>query len=292
MTSPVPTSLDPVERTALLAAALRAAETAREDPLHKDPYAARLAGDDGPGLLAELLAVAVPSAPPGGARPRFSTPDYNAVRTRFFDGYLRDAVTGQGITQVVLAPAGMDSRAWRMRWPAQLRWFEIDRPSVLRYKADVLAGETPQADRRAVPTDLTADDWESRLLDSGYDPALPSAWLLEGLLFYLPGAEAHRLLERCAALMTPGSRIAADLVNAAGLTLAQARPVLDVFAGWGCPWLFGSDEPEEFFAGHGFDVAAVQPGEPGAAYGRWAHPAPARSVPEVRRVFMAHGTRR
>lgn len=283
-------SLNAVERTSLLTAALRAAETLREDRLYDDPYAARLAGKAGPGLLAQLLAAAGPS----GGRPRSlsSTSDYNAVRTRFFDDFLRDAAARPEMAQVVLAPAGMDSRAYRMRWPDRIRYFEVDRPAVLAFKADRLRDVTPRVERHTVPADLTADDWESRLTDNGYDPALPSTWLLEGLLFYLPEAETHRVLERVAALMAPGSRIAADLVNAAGLTLPHVRQVLGVFAGWGCPWVFGSDDPEAFFGGHGFDVAAVQPGEPGADYGRWPDPVPPPSSRDVRRVYLVHGRRR
>ena len=54
--------LSAVERTALLTAALRAAETGRVDRLYRDPYAARLAGGIGPELLAE---VRVATFPPG-----------------------------------------------------------------------------------------------------------------------------------------------------------------------------------------------------------------------------------
>ncbi|MEU1779072.1 SAM-dependent methyltransferase [Streptomyces abikoensis] len=281
--------LNPVERTALLTAALRAAETQREDRLYEDPYAARLAGDIGPELLAEVRAA---TFPPDRPRSLPSTPDYNAIRTRFFDDFLHEAAQDPAMTQIVLAPSGMDSRAYRMRWPAHLRYFEIDRPAVLEFKADRLQGVAPQVAHRTVAVDLTSDDWESRLVDAGYDPALPATWLLEGLLYYIPEPDTHRMLERVAAISSPGSRIAADLVNAAALTLPHMRGLLDVFAGWGCPWLFGSDEPEALFDRYGFEVVATQPGEPGADFGRWPDPVPPRDVKDVRRVFFVHGRRR
>src|SRR5882762_1687005 len=103
-----------IERTALLTAALRAAETRREDKLYSDPYAASFAGDIGPALLAQVREVTFPSN--GAARTLPSTPDYNAIRTRFFDDYLAAAADG-GMAQIVLAPSGMDSRAYRMNWP-------------------------------------------------------------------------------------------------------------------------------------------------------------------------------
>ncbi len=280
--------LDAVERTALLTAALRAAETRRPDRIYADPFAAALAGDIGPELLAEIHAATFPAHAP---RTLPSTPDYNAIRTRFFDDYLVSAAAEAGMNQVVLAPAGMDSRAYRLTWPAGLRYFEVDRPAVLEYKASRLADVAPAVDHRTVAVDLTAPNWEADLTAAGYDPTAPSTWLLEGLLYYVPGDDAHRILDRVAGVLAPGSRIAADIVNAAALTLPNMRGLLDVFAGWGCPWLFGTDEPEDLFRQHGFAVRAVQPGEPGADFGRWPDPVPPRSERAVRRVFFVHGKR-
>ncbi|MEV6674481.1 SAM-dependent methyltransferase [Streptomyces sp. NPDC051162] len=281
--------LNPVERTALLTAALRAAESAREDRLYDDPYAALLVGETGPELLAEVRAA---TFPPDRPKTLPSTPDYNAIRTRFLDDYLQRAAADERMTQIVLAPAGMDSRAYRLDWPAHIRYFELDRPAVLAFKEDRLGEAEPRADRRAVAVDLTDDHWEESLLAAGYDPALPSTWLLEGLLYYLPEADIERLLARVAALSAPGSRIAADMVNEAALTLPQMKGLLDVFARWGCPWVSGTDEPEELFARHGYEAEAVQPGEPQASYDRWPDPVPERHVKDVRRVFFVHGQRR
>ncbi|MPY50112.1 SAM-dependent methyltransferase [Streptomyces acidicola] len=282
-------TLDAVEQTSLLTAALRAAETSREDRLFDDPYAARLAGDAGMGLLREIREATFPR---GGERTVPSTPDYNAIRTRFLDDLLQGAARAGATPQVVLAPAGMDSRAYRMRWPDGTRFFELDRPAVLAYKEEQLRSERPRVDRRAVALDLTRPGWQDGLLAAGYDPDRPSVWLLEGLLYYVGQEDAHRLLDQVAALMAPDSRIAADLVNAAALTLPDVRALLDVFAGWGCPWVFGTDEPEALFDAHGFQVEAVQPGDPDADYGRWPDPVPERSVTGVRRVFFVHGRKR
>ncbi|MGW1506137.1 SAM-dependent methyltransferase [Streptomyces mirabilis] len=279
-------TLNPVERTSLLTAALRAAETSREDRLFEDPYAARLAGDAGFALLREIREA---TFLPGGERSAPSTPDYNAIRTRFLDDYLYRAAREDDAPQIVLAPAGMDSRAYRMQWPAGTRYFELDRPAVLAYKQEQLVSVQPQVERRAVALDLTSPAWEEDLLAAGYDPGRPSIWLLEGLLYYVSSQDAHRLLERVGALMTPGSRIAADLVNAAALTLPDVQVLLDVFARWGCPWIFGTDEPEALFDAHGFKAEALQPGDPKAGYGRWPDPVPPRSVAGVRRVFFVHG---
>lgn len=283
------TRLTAVERTALLTAALRAAETRRPDRLYADPYAAAFAGDLGPELLGEVRAVTFPA---DAARTLPSTPDYNAIRTRLFDDLLTDAAREPGMRQVVIAPAGMDSRAFRLPWPDHLRLFEVDRPAVLAEKHAVIAMEEPTVDRTAVAVDMREPDWTSTLVDAGYDPSAPSTWLLEGLLYYIEEADVHAILDAVHAVTAPGSRVIADIVNADALTLPNMRGLLDVFASWGCPWLFGTDDPEGLFAGHGFDVTAVQPGEPAADFGRWPDPVPPRSQTGVRRVFFVHGRKR
>jgi methyltransferase (TIGR00027 family) len=290
LAGPAQDTFDAVERTALLTAALRAADSSRPDRLYDDPFARLLSGEIGAKLLAEVRAVTFPQ---DGSRTVPSTPDYNAIRTRFFDGLLLDATRPPGPHQVVLAPAGMDSRAYRLPWGDGVRFFEIDRPAVLGYKRARLAGRSPRAQyHRSVAADLAADDWESRLQQAGYDPGSPSTWLVEGLLYYLEEKRVRQILDRIADIAAPGSRIAADMVNRAALTSPDARSLLDVFAGWGCPWLFGHDEPERLFADHGFDVRAVQPGEPEADFGRWPDPVAPREQTAVRRVFFVHGRRR
>ncbi|MGW3569175.1 SAM-dependent methyltransferase [Streptomyces sp. NPDC000941] len=283
------TQLDAIERTCLLTAALRAGESRRDDRLYHDPYAQTLVGDAGPELLAEIRSATFPD----GEVPRTvpSTFDFNPIRTRFFDDWLRSAAADPSMTQIVLAPAGMDSRAYRLEWPDHVRFFEIDRPSVLEVKEKLLAAETPGADRRPVPADLLAPGWEDALLEAGYDPGLPSTWLFEGLLYYFTQDQVEELLRRVAAVTAPGSRIGADVVNDVALTAPNMRGLLKVFADWGCPWVFGTDQPEALFGRHGFAVEAVQPGEESAHYGRWRDPVPPRTAEGAERVFLVHGSR-
>jgi methyltransferase (TIGR00027 family) len=282
------TDLDAVERTALLTAALRAAETRRTDRLYADPYAELLAGATGPDLLAEIRAVTFPANAP---RTLPSTPDYNAIRTRFFDDYLCRAVRDPAMRQVVLAPVGMDTRSYRLDWPDHVTVFELDRPAVLAARRAALDPLESTVDRVELAADLTTDAWHDELLASGYSPSLPSTWLLEGLLYYIPEPDVHRILDGVRVLTAPGSNVAADIVNADALNLRSMRGLLDVFAGWGCPWLFGTNDPERLFAQHGMRMRAVQPGDAEADFGRWPDPVPPREQAGVRRVFFTHGRR-
>ncbi|MFC4080331.1 SAM-dependent methyltransferase [Amycolatopsis samaneae] len=199
-----------MSRTALGVAGLRALESTRPDRLFDDPYAraffeaGRALFPEAPGPGQELR----PSTPANRLGALFSA--HVVVRTRFYDEYLL-AATAAGCRQVVLLAAGLDTRAFRLGWPAGLRLFELDLPEVLAFKDEVLTREsaTPRCARTVVPADLR-EDWPGALLAAGFDPAVPTAWLAEGLLVYLSHAEAARMLTTAGAMSVAGSRLACE----------------------------------------------------------------------------------
>jgi methyltransferase (TIGR00027 family) len=70
-------------------------------------------------------------------------------------------------------------------------------------------GKTPKADRRTVAIDLR-NDWPKALLDNGFDPTQPTAWIAEGLLIYLPPEAQDLLFDRINENSAPGSRVATE----------------------------------------------------------------------------------
>ncbi|MEV6419235.1 class I SAM-dependent methyltransferase [Streptomyces sp. NPDC051662] len=195
--------------TALLVAAARAIETHRHDSLARDVYAEHFV------LAAPASAgwpVRVQQAPGGDANPlwgRFAR--YFGLRTRVLDDFLLRSVHA-GARQVVLLGAGLDSRAFRLDWPAGRVIFEIDREGVLAFKHKVLGGlsATPKAARVPIPIDLRGD-WVGALIDAGFDTAAPSVWLAEGLLFYLPSATETYLIDTMDRLSAAGSALAFEV---------------------------------------------------------------------------------
>ncbi|OBF43671.1 SAM-dependent methyltransferase [Mycobacterium sp. 852002-50816_SCH5313054-b] len=200
-----------VGATALGVAAARAAETAGPDPLIRDEFAHTLVSSAGP-AWARLTdpELAWLDGDKHGQRAHRLGIDYQAVRTHFFDEYFENAARA-GIRQVVILAAGLDSRAYRLKWPPGTAVYEIDQPKVLEYKTGILEqrGAAPTASRRPVPIDLR-NDWPAVLAAAGFDRAMPTAWLAEGLLPYLPSEAQDRLFELVTALSAPGSRIAVE----------------------------------------------------------------------------------
>ncbi|MEU2549125.1 class I SAM-dependent methyltransferase [Streptomyces roseolus] len=191
--------------TALLVAAGRAIETHRHDSLARDVYAehfvrAAPACADWP--------VRIEQVPDGDDNPlwgRFAR--YFGLRTRVLDDFLLRSVRTH-VRQVVLLGAGLDTRAFRLDLPSDVVVFEIDRAGVLAFKQQVLTdlSAAPKAKRVPVPVDLRAD-WVTALTTVGFDPAVPSVWVAEGLLFYLPSTAETNLVETVDRLATGGSAL-------------------------------------------------------------------------------------
>lgn len=198
-----------VGSTALFVATARALEAQKPDPLAVDPYAEIFCRAVG-GPPADVLDGEAPEHPLKTADFGESFVNFQGARTRYFDEYFRRAADA-GVRQVVILAAGLDSRAYRLDWPAGTTIFELDRPQVLEFKREVLTshGAQPRAERREVAVDLR-DDWPQALRDSGFDPARPSAWIAEGLLIYLPATAQEQLFTGIDGLAGPGSHVAVE----------------------------------------------------------------------------------
>ncbi|HEY0227919.1 MAG TPA: class I SAM-dependent methyltransferase [Mycobacterium sp.] len=275
-----------VGATAVMVALARAAETASDNPLIRDQFAEPLVSTPELEGVREQVAAWWTGEPdddePDSAVQAQQMIDYQAVRTHFFDTYFADAVAG-GIRQVVILAAGLDSRAYRLDWPAGTVVYEIDLPKVLEYKSQTLAGHgaAPTADRRAVPVDLR-HDWPQALRDAGFDASRPTAWLAEGLLPFLPAAAQEALFASIDALSGAGSRVAVENFRVdpekrreaeerwATLKAKREARGQDTSFNPFDLWFEDGDRPEcgEWFAGHGWTTRVLSARDEAAQLGR------------------------
>lgn len=179
--------------------------------------------------------------------------DLFAVRTRFFDDFLADAGRA-GIRQAVILASGLDTRAYRLWWPAGTTVYEIDQPAVIEFKTQTLRGlgARSTADRRALAVDLRWE-WPEALRRVDFDAAKPTAWLAEGLLIgFLPPEAQDRLLDDVTALSTEGSRLAADYLPSRGQPLAgQEQALVERWRAYG----FETDLTDLIYSDEYHDVA-------------------------------------
>ncbi|PZT73433.1 MULTISPECIES: class I SAM-dependent methyltransferase [unclassified Streptomyces] len=280
--------------TALLVAAARSIETHRRDSLARDVYAEHFV------RAAPACAgwpVRIEQVPDGDADPlwgRFAR--YFGLRTRVLDDFVVRSVLA-GARQVVLLGAGLDTRAFRLDWPPDCVFYEIDRAGVLAFKHRVLAdaAAVPRAKRVPVAVDLR-DDWATALTGAGFDAGAPSVWLVEGLLFYLPGAAETYLMDTVDLLATGGSalvfeaKLEADLMvyrDSATYTATREQvgiDLLDLFDKGPRPDSAGR------LAARGWSAATHTPFEFTRRHGRGPLPEPNDALEGNRWVF-AHRSR-
>jgi methyltransferase (TIGR00027 family) len=238
-----------VGATATAVAAFRAIASQGPDALLDDPWADPLVRAVGIDTFVKLVdgETTETAETTDPLVTRAAMREQMTVRTRFFDDFFTTGVapattsgeavapattsgeavapattsgqaTDSGVRQAVILASGLDTRAYRLAWPAGTVVYEIDQPDVIEFKTRTLAGlgAQPTAERRTIAIDLR-DDWPAALLQAGFITSLPTAWSAEGLLAYLPPEAQDRLFDNITDLSAPGSRVASEYMDMRGL---------------------------------------------------------------------------
>ncbi|CAM5233858.1 SAM-dependent methyltransferase [Streptomyces fumanus] len=271
---------DGLSQVALWTAAAHAAEYGREAPYVRDPWA----GDF-------LHAAGYRGGPPGDGPMQRLLPEWAVVRSRFFDEHLVAAARA-GCRQVVLLGAGLDTRAFRLDWPTGVHVFEVADPALLAFKEYVLDGAPASCGRRSAVGADPAGDWRAELLAAGFDPARPTAWLAETLLYHLPPETVESVVTAMTELSAPGSTFGAECVNAETVTSSFVAPFLDALADTGLAWHWRLAEPERWWAGHHWDARVADPFTLPYAVERLGPCLPMLPEAAARTVFLITGTLR
>uniref|UniRef100_A0A7S3UT74 Uncharacterized protein n=1 Tax=Heterosigma akashiwo TaxID=2829 RepID=A0A7S3UT74_HETAK len=257
-------SADPVAFSSQRMAAARAIENKRRDRLFEDKVSQYLAG--------QALEVAKQKMKTEKGYPRTRN---ISIRTKYFDDFLEHVSVEHGIEQIVLVGAGMDTRAFRLALAPQLKeqtpkrydwlwrrgknrrqltagedsivsvpsrcFYEVDQEKVLEEKEKLMALLPRKLKlkhrRKSVYFDLTNGNFKKMLLESGFDPTMPSVWILEGLSMYLSEAQNIALLEQIASLcLHSASFVGLSFVNTKAVENAQnsQSPLMQ-------QWVFGTD---------------------------------------------------
>ena len=239
--SPQP-ALRNISDTARWVAAYRARETARPDAVFRDPFAARLAGEQGNEIAAG-----------------FSFADKHewayVARTYLIDRLITQQVD-RGVDMVVNLAAGLDSRPYRMSLPKQFRWVEVDLPEILDYKQEILKNDKPVCALENIRLDLSDVAARRKLFEQLGAQAKNIMVLTEGLLIYLNADEVGSLAEELARpqsfrywlmdLVSPG--LLKMLQDTLGIKLSDA----------GAPLKFGPSEGPNFFRRFGWKPKDIQ----------------------------------
>ena len=140
-----------------------------------------------------------------------------AVRTRKIDDEAKQFLQKVPQSQVCVLGAGLDTRPWRIddTNSSNIKYFEVDFPEMFQYKLSVLseAGASSKFDYICVNADLSLPGWTDKLVAAGFNPSLPTFWLLEGFTGYLTAEEFHAVFETMTSLSADGSRLVATFLT-------------------------------------------------------------------------------
>lgn len=230
-----------ISDTALWAALYRARETERPQPLFRDPYARRLAGERG-----ERIASALPPS---------QQHDWAwTVRTYLHDHYIRTRLE-QGADMVINLAAGLDARPYRMALPAGLPWIEVDLPDLLAYKEEVLRDDQPSCALERVALDLADVDARRELFQRLGRRARRILIVTEGLIVYFSADEVAAFARDLAAV--PGFHSWSLEVGSPGLLRMLQKQIGPHLEQAQAPLRFAPEEGPDFFRPHGWQPAEV-----------------------------------
>jgi len=236
----------PASQTAVLVAAYRGRASAEAEPLCSDPWAARLAGDEGAEFANRYDSV----FPHCGL--------WIALRTAWLDDRLQQLTAeGQNRQQVVILGAGLDTRSARLARPG-LRFFEVDHPASQAEKQRKLQSldDYPMDAACFVSCDFEFDDFMDRLVAEGFDPESPALILWEGVTPYLSEASVRATASRVADACHPRTVLLFDYIMkklALGGSLDNTDTrIRSMIEGMGEPFVFGLNDPLPLLQDAGF----------------------------------------
>jgi methyltransferase (TIGR00027 family) len=219
--------------TARWVAYQRAEESERPDALFSDPYARKLAGERG-----ELIGKQMNNAM------------YIAVRTLLIDTLILEQLARIPIDMVVNLAAGLDSRAYRLKLPPNLRWVEVDLPEIVEIKKTALAGEQTNCMLDVVALDLAEAPLRQRLLSQLDAQATLAMAVSEGLLMYLTQGQVTELAANIHA-QSHFQYWIVEVVSRETIKWVQRKWGSHLDAA-GAPMIFAPDNWEDFYVKRGW----------------------------------------
>lgn len=187
-------------------------------------------------------------------------------RTCYIDDALRQALA-EGVEQVVILGAGLDSRAIRIQGIERTQVFELDQPATSAFKrkgVEQILGTLP-SHLKLIPIDFDQQGLEDELLAAGFRTDVTSFFIWEGVTMYMTANAVDKTFRTIARLAPSGSHIVVTFLHRGVLeeTSDLHNPaVLARLQQVGEPWQFGlyPTEVEPYLMERGFKLLELARG--------------------------------
>jgi methyltransferase (TIGR00027 family) len=217
-----------VSGTAFVVAEFRAEENGAATPLYRDSVVGLFLNDESRDAAGRVAA----SFPP--------VKDMVKVRTKYFDDVLERHIRSH-VRQVVILGAGLDTRAVRKQ-AADVRYFEIDDAATLALKQTCYQQQGVNVNVKFIPGNYVTDGLIDLLKRNDFDFDLPTYFIWEGNVMYLPlDSVKHTLAElrRCVKRFALSFDYMAEAVISKTTGDPGITSLVESFARMGAPWLSG-----------------------------------------------------
>ncbi|MEO1147868.1 MAG: SAM-dependent methyltransferase [Cyanobacteria bacterium J06638_22] len=170
---------------------------------------------------------------------------YIILREKHGDNVIADAIAS-GCKQLLLLGSGYDTRFFRIAALKEkgVATFEVDLPETIADKQKHLVdalGHFPEG-LTLIPLDFNHDDLD-RIYHHGFDKTLATAYVWQGVSYYLPKESVSQVLDFIKAQMTPESVLVFDccspLMTVKNDQIPGIAESLDRLTEIGEPYLFG-----------------------------------------------------
>ena len=129
-------------------------------------------------------------------------------RTRYIDDVLKNSIAQKNIETIVNLGSGMDCRAYYIPGVENIRYFEVDHPSVVKKKKTKLKKIFGRLPNHVifVPIDFEKQNLDTELKGAGYNLSSKTLFIWEGVTQYI-SKEANDNTLKYVAQAAPGSTI-------------------------------------------------------------------------------------
>ena len=183
---------DSIQKTAYYPAVMRAIDSVGPNRLVYDPASLML-------IPPEMFDFVYAKAHDLNVRKTYI--DFHAFRARAVEEVV---LNPHVLPQTVILGAGLDTLAWREGRLKDI--YEIDQSEMFMDKVKKLPSTINQGKHVMIRADLAGDTWAQQLVDEGFNPMLPTVWIMEGLLYYCSKQTTEKLFQRIDELSVKDSR--------------------------------------------------------------------------------------
>lgn len=190
---------------------------------------------------------------------------YTILREKYGDEVVEEAIESN-CKQLLLLGSGYDTRFFRIAAVREksIATFEVDLPKTIADKQKYLLEKLEDFPQKLtfVPLDFNQDDL-SRLFNFGFDAAIATAYVWQGVSYYLPKASVSQMLDFIKSCMTPDSVLVFDccspLMTFKNDQVPGIAASIDRLTEIGEPFLFGmyADEMKNWLEEKGFQNVEI-----------------------------------